>query len=113
MHLRRFSSGWIVHTPAKLNLFFEVLGKRPDGYHEIETLVVPVDLYDTLSFIPRDDGQIRFSCQRVDGLLNGAPTEQGGVPEGGENLVVRAVADYGENRLDDDVLHWRSARTCR
>ncbi len=38
----------MVKAPAKLNLFFEVLAKRPDGYHEIETLVYPIDLYDTL-----------------------------------------------------------------
>src|SRR5437016_687322 len=39
-----------VWTPAKLNLFLEVLGKRPDGYHEIETLMVPVSLCDWLHF---------------------------------------------------------------
>jgi len=91
MYLRRCSSGWVVLAPAKLNLFFEVLGKRPDGYHEIETLVVPIDLYDTLSFIPTNGGQIRFSCQRVDGLGSATRTTQGDVPEGGDNLVVRAV----------------------
>ncbi len=37
-----------VLAPAKLNLFLEILGRRPDGYHEIESLMVAVDLYDTL-----------------------------------------------------------------
>lgn len=35
--------------PAKLNLFLELLGKRADGYHEIDTVMVPVDLHDELS----------------------------------------------------------------
>ncbi len=34
--------------PAKLNLFLEVFGRRPDGYHELATVMVPIDLSDTL-----------------------------------------------------------------
>ena len=37
-----------VLAPAKLNLFLEILGKRSDGYHELESLMVAVDLFDTL-----------------------------------------------------------------
>ncbi|MBM4023284.1 MAG: 4-(cytidine 5'-diphospho)-2-C-methyl-D-erythritol kinase, partial [Planctomycetes bacterium] len=36
------------HAPAKLNLSLAVLARRHDGFHEIESLVVPVDLADTL-----------------------------------------------------------------
>jgi len=36
-------------APAKINLFLEVLGKRPDGYHELETVMQAVDLVDTLT----------------------------------------------------------------
>jgi 4-diphosphocytidyl-2-C-methyl-D-erythritol kinase len=39
-------------APAKINLTLEVLGKRPDGFHEIRSVIQSVDLYDTLSFIP-------------------------------------------------------------
>jgi 4-diphosphocytidyl-2-C-methyl-D-erythritol kinase len=38
--------------PAKLNLFLEIRGRRPDGYHELSTVMVPVDLMDTLEVEP-------------------------------------------------------------
>ena len=38
----------VVAAPAKLNLFLEILRKRPDGYHDLESLMVAVDLFDTL-----------------------------------------------------------------
>lgn len=38
-----------LRCPAKLNLFLEILGKRPDGYHELSTVMAPVSLYDTLT----------------------------------------------------------------
>jgi 4-diphosphocytidyl-2-C-methyl-D-erythritol kinase len=74
-----------------LNLFFEVLGKRSDGYHEVETLVAPIDLFDTLYFNEEGDTQVRFSCERVSGPGGGHGSRVADVPEGPENLVVRAV----------------------
>ena len=47
-------TGESVLAPAKINLTLEVLGKRPDGYHELRSLVVPVSLCDTLTFYPTD-----------------------------------------------------------
>ncbi len=41
-------SAVVVRAPAKLNLFLELLAKRPDGYHELETAMVPVSCFDTL-----------------------------------------------------------------
>ena len=46
----RSAAELVIQAPAKLNLFFEVLAKRSDGYHEIESLMCPIDLYDTLHF---------------------------------------------------------------
>lgn len=37
-------------APAKINLTLEVLGRRPDGFHEIKSVIQAIDLYDTLSF---------------------------------------------------------------
>jgi 4-diphosphocytidyl-2-C-methyl-D-erythritol kinase len=45
-------------APAKINLFLHVVGRRSDGYHEIESVFVPVDLCDTLDFSLRTDGAI-------------------------------------------------------
>lgn len=46
-------------APAKLNLFLHVLGRRDDGYHELQTLFQFLDLEDSLSFVPRADGRVR------------------------------------------------------
>ncbi len=70
------STGW--PAPAKLNRFLHILGRRPDGYHEIQTVFQFIDLSDTLSFEPRDDGAIR----RVTELPGVAPED---------DLVIRAA----------------------
>ncbi|MDI6740131.1 MAG: 4-(cytidine 5'-diphospho)-2-C-methyl-D-erythritol kinase [Candidatus Edwardsbacteria bacterium] len=43
---------------AKINLTLEILGKRPDGYHDIRSLFLAVSLADELAFTPRGDGRI-------------------------------------------------------
>lgn len=45
-------------APAKLNLFLHVVGRRPDGYHLLQTVFRFIDRADLLHFTPRDDGQI-------------------------------------------------------
>lgn len=45
-------------APAKLNLFLHILGRRPDGYHELQTAFQFVDLCDELTFEVREDGRI-------------------------------------------------------
>jgi 4-diphosphocytidyl-2-C-methyl-D-erythritol kinase len=52
MLFQRNGRQWLVHTPAKLNLYLEIIGRRYDGFHELETFMVAVDLYDTLRFRP-------------------------------------------------------------
>jgi len=91
MHLQKRGDEVVVQAPAKLNLFFEVLGKRSDGYHEVETLVVPIALYDTLSFTAGSDGQLRLDCRQVSGFWGADGTWLGQFPQGADNLVVRAV----------------------
>ena len=50
-------------APAKLNLFLHVTGRRPDGYHELQTVFQLIDLNDTIAISVRDDGRI----ERPDG----------------------------------------------
>src|SRR5437016_8340907 len=45
-------------APAKLNLFLHVIGRRADGYHELQTLFQLIDLCDTVVISVREDGQI-------------------------------------------------------
>lgn len=78
-------------APAKLNLFLYVTGRRPDGYHNLQTLFQFLDYGDTLTITARDDGQIRLLTP-----LPGVPDES--------NLVVRAA------RLLRDALPTTFAR---
>ncbi|MEN6451620.1 MAG: 4-(cytidine 5'-diphospho)-2-C-methyl-D-erythritol kinase [Thermoguttaceae bacterium] len=90
MRIRRSPTEVVIQAPAKLNLFFEVLAKRTDGFHEIETLMCPIDLYDTLHFREDSGGKVRLRCRwAVDGSPGGCGLDQ--VPEGPDNLVFRAV----------------------
>jgi 4-diphosphocytidyl-2-C-methyl-D-erythritol kinase len=90
IEVQRTPSGVAVRSPAKLNLFLEVLGKRADGFHELETLMVPVNLYDLLEFAPADSGEIELACERFPSAGKAAE-ETSRLPEGSDNLVVRAV----------------------
>ena len=47
-----------VLAPAKLNLFLHITGRRPDGYHLLQSVFMLVDWYDTLHFEVRSNGQI-------------------------------------------------------
>ncbi len=57
----------ILFPPAKVNIGLRVLGKRPDGYHEIESYMVPVGLYDALELIPSDEFEFKYSGLSMEG----------------------------------------------
>jgi 4-diphosphocytidyl-2-C-methyl-D-erythritol kinase len=50
--------GWTLPAPAKLNLFLHVIGRRADGYHRLESLVVPIDFGDSIGVALRADDRI-------------------------------------------------------
>jgi 4-diphosphocytidyl-2-C-methyl-D-erythritol kinase len=72
-------------APAKVNLSFEIRGRRGDGFHEIETVMVPISLADRVT-IERaaGEGEIQFSC------------DDASLPVGADNLVVRAAQLFRE-----------------
>ncbi len=93
MNVIRLATGVLVRAPAKLNLFFEVLAKRSDGYHEVETLMAPISLYDTLVATPRPEGSLTVRCRWAahgDGAQLAA--NFGLLPDERSNLAYRAVA---------------------
>jgi 4-diphosphocytidyl-2-C-methyl-D-erythritol kinase len=49
-------------APAKINLYLHILGRRPDGFHELETLMAPISLGDTLDIDLIPGGGIEFTC---------------------------------------------------
>lgn len=65
-------------APAKLNLFLYITGRRPDGYHNLQTLFQFLDYGDTLNITPDNSGDIRLLTS-----LDDVPDEQ--------NLIVRAA----------------------
>lgn len=66
---------------AKINLGLHVVGKRPDGFHDIETVFYPIPLCDAMEILPANDGRTTFTS-------SGLPIP--GNPE--SNLVMRAFA---------------------
>jgi len=65
-------------SPAKLNLFLHITGRRDDGYHQLQTLFQLLDWGDQLHFAPNDSGRITLHSDNLD------------IPEE-ENLVIRAA----------------------
>ena len=51
-----------VRAPAKINLTLDVLGKRPDGYHALASVMQTIAVYDTIALWPRPAGEITLAC---------------------------------------------------
>jgi len=90
-----------VETPAKLNLFLEVLAKREDGFHEIETLMTAISIYDTLYFTTNSEGQLKFNCNWASGMeFSPAALEAdqiaplGDLPRDSRNIVWKALEHF-------------------
>lgn len=119
-----------VPAPAKINLFLHIIGRRADGYHELQSAFVPVDLADRLDFARREDGVIErtgdligdvaadlalraaVALQRASGTHFGATVNvEKKIPAGsgmGGGSSDAATTLIALNRLWD--LHWPRAR---
>lgn len=69
-----------VRVPAKINLHLEVVGRRPDGFHELRTIFQSVDLHDTLEATTAGEGRLDLVIE-PEGTVDAGPT----------NLVIRAA----------------------
>jgi len=72
-----------IQAHAKINLYLEITGKRPDGYHELVTLMCPIGLCDILE-VSFETSDIRVTCNHPD------------VPEGPDNIAHAAAAGFFE-----------------
>ncbi len=73
-----------VVAPAKINLSLKILGRRNDDFHELDTLIAPISLYDEIGIEKRPEKGIKFRC------------DDPSVPQGDDNLVVRAAKMFFE-----------------
>jgi len=64
---------------AKINLSLRILGKRPDGYHEVDTILQTISLHDKITFTVTETPEIVLSC------------DDRSLPTGADNLVYRAA----------------------
>ena len=67
----------IIHPRAKINLGLNIVEKRPDGYHNLETVFYPINIHDTLEVEPSDQLNLHLSGVALEGDPN-------------QNLVIRA-----------------------
>lgn len=74
-----------LEAPAKINLWLRVLGRREDGFHEIESLFLPLDLTDSLEIEAADGREITFEC------------DDPSLPTDADNLVVKAATLFREH----------------
>ena len=85
-----------IQTPAKINPLLYILGKREDGFHELYMHMVPVSLYDTLTFAKNKKQGLKF---QIKGASFSEPDE--------DNLVIRAVRAFEQVsriRVNYDIL---------
>jgi|688.fasta_scaffold06872_20 4-diphosphocytidyl-2-C-methyl-D-erythritol kinase len=73
----------VVRAPAKVNLTLEILGLRPDGYHELRSILMPIGVCDDLAFWRTDDGRVETVVEAEAGVS----LEAMGDPE--KNLATR------------------------
>ena len=83
-----------VSSFAKINRSLRILGKRDDGFHQIDTIMQTISLHDDLTFVQRPDDQLLIHC------------EDQSIPTDHSNLIVKAglaLLDHAASRFGADV----------
>jgi len=75
-------TNYTIKAPAKINVRLKVTGRRPDGYHDLVSIMIPVDIFDVIDLTVSPDGQIRIGCKGRE------------VPGDETNLAYRAARDF-------------------
>ena len=91
-----FADKLLVRAPAKVNLSLLIAGKRPDGFHEIETLMSKINLFDELLFEPGTESGIQLVCQ---GKYT-APSDPSNLVYRACKMVLDASGDKGQVMLE-------------
>lgn len=90
-------SGSTITLPAfaKINLGLRVLGQRPDGYHELDTVFQTISLHDTITLTATNDSKIVLSC------------DDRSLPTDADNLAYRAAKAFQARLAPDKGVHIR------
>ena len=80
---------YLYSSPAKVNLFLNILGKREDGYHDIQSIFQLIDLKDEIIFKKRNGGRINLSC-------NHKTLEE-------DNIIIKAIDLYSQLSGIDNI----------
>ncbi len=93
MIVEKSPDGFRVTVPCKVNLFLEVLGKRNDGYHSLDTVMMALSLVDELEVTHRNDARLELSINYPEGFGQPFDCEDlaWDIPANQNNLVVRAL----------------------
>jgi 4-diphosphocytidyl-2-C-methyl-D-erythritol kinase len=82
----------VVKSPAKINIGLNIISKRPDGFHNLETIFYPLNIYDEITFMKSD----HFSFNSNDPVLNKEKT----------NLIIKAkeeIEKYSNDKLPVEI----------
>ena len=93
MIVEKSLDGFRVTVPCKVNLFLEVLGKRIDGYHSLDTVMMAISLVDELVITHRDDEQLELEVEFPNGSGRCFDEEDLAwrIPADQNNLIIRAL----------------------
>jgi 4-diphosphocytidyl-2-C-methyl-D-erythritol kinase len=91
-----------IRAPAKVNLYLRVLGKRRDGYHLIDTIMVPVSLFDVIEI-----RRLRFKGTKSANARITVSCDHPSVPRGEKNIVSRAARLLMQRVDTDQAVHIR------